>query len=292
MKRLIFALALAALHAAPASADAVDERVAFSGGTVEVMNPAGEIQVEAWDREEIHVTGTLWSGVEELEVAAEGGRAIVKVHIERGQQDIERSDLRIRVPAGSSLEVSGMSSDIRVSGVTGRQRLRTMSGDVTTEALGARIEADTMSGDVEILGAGVDGRFRGASVSGNVLMRGLRGDLEGTSVSGRVRVDDVLVRDGEFSTTSGGVDFSGRLAQSASLTVEVTSGNADIELLGEVDARFDLETFSGRIRNDFGPRPQRTSEYAPGEELRFTEGSGEARVDVSTFSGTIELSRR
>ena len=54
-------------------------------------------------------------------------------------------------------------------------------------------------------------------------------------------------------------------------------------------ADFNVETFSGKIVNDFGHTPRRESEYAPGQELQFTLGSGSATVDVESFSGRVEL---
>jgi len=35
----------------------------------------------------------------------------------------------------------------------------------------------------------------------------------------------------------------------------------------------------------------RTSKYAPGKELRFTEGDGSARVLIKTLNGGINLCR-
>ena len=47
----------------------IDERRALaSGGNVFVENVAGEINVTTWDRDELHLTGTLDSSVEELEI--------------------------------------------------------------------------------------------------------------------------------------------------------------------------------------------------------------------------------
>jgi hypothetical protein len=56
--------------------------------------------------------------------------------------------------------------------------------------------------------------------------------------------------------------------------------------------QFDLSTFNGEIRNCFGPKAQRTDEYTPGRELRFQEGSAEARVRVKTLNGDIGVCRK
>ena len=54
-------------------------------------------------------------------------------------------------------------------------------------------------------------------------------------------------------------------------------------------ASFDIETFNGSIDNCFGPKPERTSKYAPGKKLDFQEGNGDARISVSTMNGDITI---
>ena len=47
----------------------IDERRSMAaGGSVSVENLAGEINVSVWDRDELHLTGTLDDKVEELEI--------------------------------------------------------------------------------------------------------------------------------------------------------------------------------------------------------------------------------
>ena len=52
-----------------------------------------------------------------------------------------------------------------------------------------------------------------------------------------------------------------------------------------------IGTFTGDIETNFGPGAERTSKYMPGEELRFTEGSGSAQVRLETLNGSIEILR-
>ena len=85
--------------------------------------------------------------------------------------------------------------------------------------------------------------------------------------------------------------FDSALKQGARLDAEAINGTIDIKLRGTVDADFDIETFNGSIRNCFGPKPERTSQYAPGSALRFKEGKGSARVRLKTLNGAIELCR-
>ena len=93
-------------------------------------------------------------------------------------------------------------------------------------------------------------------------------------------------------STSGDLSLRGPLAADARVDIESISGDVRLDLSGNVPAEFDLSSFNGEIRNCFGPKSVRTSEYGPGRELRFTEGNGSARVRVKTMNGDIGLCRK
>jgi hypothetical protein len=67
----------------------------------------------------------------------------------------------------------------------------------------------------------------------------------------------------------------------------------DFALARQLEARrLDLlETFNGEIDSCFGPKAVRTSRYAPGSELKFTEGDGAGRVTIRTLNGDLRLCR-
>ncbi len=78
---------------------------------------------------------------------------------------------------------------------------------------------------------------------------------------------------------SGEVALTGALARSGRL--EVThSGRMRIRLPADTDASLSQSTFSGRIRDAFGQ----------GEELVL--GAGQGRIELSTFSGDLEVDHR
>ena len=70
---------------------------------------------------------------------------------------------------------------------------------------------------------------------------------------------------------------------------DICSVDIDVELVGDVSARIEIDTFNGDIRNCFGPDPERTSKYTPGWELSFTEGDGDGRIEMSTLNGDLSL---
>jgi DUF4097 and DUF4098 domain-containing protein YvlB len=107
-------------------------------------------------------------------------------------------------------------------------------------------------------------------------------------VSGNIAIAAGSVTDVEIETVAGQVSFQGS-PSGGSLDIETHSGNVEVRLPAGLGGRFELESFSGRIDNAFGPPAQRTSRYEPGTSVEFTTGSGGADVSIETFSGNITL---
>jgi DUF4097 and DUF4098 domain-containing protein YvlB len=291
MKKLT-AIVLAFLLAAPAMAEDVDRTLdAASDGSVEVSNIAGSISVDGWDRNEVRVSGTLGRNVEELIFERDGDRITVKVKVpKRGGSGIA-SNLRVSVPQGNSIDVATVSADIDVTAVQGEQKLEAVSGDIDTEAFEADVRASTVSGDVSIKGSGKDTEISGNTVSGDVTFYRLAGEVSAESVSGDVGIDEGSFDRAQFNTVNGDIEFAATLRPGGRLSAETVNGGVDLQFEGGVSGRFDVDTFNGDIDNCFGPKPERTSKYAPGQELSFQEGDGDARINVSTMNGDISICR-
>lgn len=265
---------------------------AASDGIVTISNVAGSVEVQGWSRNEVEVTGTLGDDVEELVFERDDDEITIKVKVpRRGSRDIS-SKLEVKVPAGSSVRINTVSADIDVENVAGEQRLEAVSGDITTAAAGSDIDVKTVSGDVEVGGENQPVRTRLNSVSGDIDAEDLAGEIVAESVSGDIAVTQSAFERASLQTVNGDVVFHARLHGTTRLDIETINGEVDIELAEEISARYDVETFNGHIRNCFGPEPVRTSRYAPGRELKFTEGGGQGRVTIRTLNGDLRLCRR
>ena len=285
---VIGSLVLAA--AVTAQAREVDESIdAASNGQVEIINISGSVEVFGWSRDRVEVKGDLGEKVEELILERNGDKVLVKVKVPRNNSNNISSDLVIRLPEDSSIDVSTVSADITVEDVRGEQMLHTVSGDVVTQSFGSDVSAQSVSGDVQVAGNGDDAETQANTVSGDVSVTNASGSVAAEVVSG-----DILVSGGSFERVSlnsvnGELDFRAGLRDAGRLTAESVNGDVDIRFEGRVSARFNIETFNGDIDNCFGPKAERTSKYAPGWELSFTEGDGDGRVTISTLNGDIDL---
>ncbi len=71
---------------------------------------------------------------------------------------------------------------------------------------------------------------------------------------------------------------------------ETVSGNIELRVPAGTSVDFELETFSGVIKNEVtGDEPRRTDPPLPSQELSFSIGSGGARISATSFSGAVRI---
>lgn len=273
----------------PALAEtAIDERQdADPQGHVEVINISGEVEVIGWDREEIAISGTLGRGVKRLDFDVDGDQTRIEViYPDFGRS--EGSELEIRIPAASSLDVRTVSAAIRAEGVTGRQWLNSVSGDINSELYGSDLEAETVSGSVDVDGSAQQTVLALKTVSGNIDVRDVSGELEAGSVSGRIEVDAGMLERARLGTTSGRISIDGGLASGGRFDLSTTSGRITVKLDHDADLDLDAQSFSGRIDNCFGVEATREG-YSPERSLRYRVGEGDRTVRIRSMSSRIEI---
>ncbi len=271
-------------------AEEVDKRLdAASDGVVSISNIAGSVEVRGWSRNEVEVSGTLGKNVEKLIFERNGNEIEITVRVPKKLGHGISSDLVINVPEKSSVEVVGVSADIDIQNVHGTQNLQSVSGDIESEIYGADVEMTTVSGDVEVQGDNVPGHAELSSVSGDVEAQNLAGEVAADSVNGDLMLVNSSFDRVRLETVNGDIIFESGLSDNGSFSLKTINGDLEINFSNSVSARFDIETFNGDIRNCFGPEPVKTSKYAPGTELKFTEGDGKGRVTIKTLNGDLRL---
>jgi Putative adhesin len=294
----LLACTLVAAYAQATNDDDDDERsidrrqAADPAGEVDISNVSGSVTVSGWDRSEVHVSGTLARGVEELQFETTGKRTVVKVVLRRGShRGGGDTDLNIRVPRKSSLSVNTVSADISAVGIEGQIDLQAVSGDVSADITGADAEVKAVSGDVSLRGDGKPGVLIVTTVSGTARVNRVAGEITASTVSGEIDLNADKVSRARLNTTSGDISFRGSVTPNVKIDAETISGQLTLDL-EDVHAQFDIESFSGEIESCTGPEARRTHKYGPGSELRFTHGKGTGRITVHSLSGEISVCPR
>ena len=84
--------------------------------SISIENIAGEIVIQAWDRQEARLTGELGNSVEELEIDASESSLQIRVQ-NRNSRNVDSTELKLMVPKAASIDAEGVSADITVSGL-------------------------------------------------------------------------------------------------------------------------------------------------------------------------------
>lgn len=296
MKDVVGFALVAMLLATPALARddrPLNERIAADAdGEVIVSNVSGSVRVEGWARNEVEVTGSIDEDVERVEVARDGKRVTVKVVLPKGSSNDSDADLTIRVPAASRLEVTSVSADGTVRGVTGALRLKSVSGEIEARGVASDSDFKTVSGDIRVAAAATPVKLRATSVSGTIIVDDVSGEIEALTVSGEMLLDLDAITYARARTTSGDSRVSGQLAKDARVEFESVSGDVILKLGAEAGFAASAESFSGELSNCFGVKPEAVSKYGPGERMSLTRGEGSARVRIQTMSGDVRICDR
>ncbi|MEX0942533.1 MAG: DUF4097 family beta strand repeat-containing protein [Pseudomonadales bacterium] len=306
----LLGIALAATFA-HAERQSVDEtRAVQSDGFVRIAVVRGNLKVEGWDRDEIRVRGELDERTREFIFDVQDENAFIEVRLPRSMNSWcceDGSDLTIQVPTGSHVDVTVVSTDVTASNLTGSLKVGSISGDVRVSQADNRVDLTSVSGDLHLHAA--TGRIELRSVSGDLDAAGLNGTVRLQTVSGDIDArdsgeelviesvsGDIDVVDLRFSrlsghTVSGDSEILGELIEDGSLEFDSVSGSIRVGFKGNVNARFDVETGSGSIRNRISRDKPVASKYVRDETLRFVVGDGTGEVILSTRSGDIVISR-
>ncbi len=254
-----------------------------------ISNVSGTVDVQGWDRNEVQVTGHLDDDVERVDVESSGARITVKVVLPRGSSHDSDAELEVRVPRGSTVEVSAVSADVSSRGVTGTQRLKSVSGEITAEVSGDNSEIRSVSGDITVRGDGQPVALRVSSVSGSINLSHGAGKLDVVTVSGDADLNVSDASEVRGRTTSGSFDLRAKLARDARVDVEAVSGDITLRLTAPNGLSAEIESFSGDITGCLATSVERVSKYGPGHRLNVRTVEAGAHVRAKTLSGDIEI---
>lgn len=274
---------------------------------IEIYNLAGTIEVIGWDKNEIHIEGTIGEDVEELEFDVSRNRAEIRVKLPRKKSSHKvRSELTIHVPHGSSIEVESVSASVTLSGLKGNSvDIETVSGAITVNDSEGDVEVETTSGRVTVAGSyeeikieTVSGRIEisgnseevsAESISGSLTIGGVEESVDAETISGPITIDAASLEELDAETISGRITFTGMAAEDAEFEINTLSGSVILEFDKAVAGEYNLQSFSGNIRSDYGGKVESKGKFLSGKELHFTYGDGDANITIETFSGSIAI---
>lgn len=289
--KLPVAIALACAALAPAwAATPIDQvRPLDPRGRVEIDNLKGRVEVRAWDRQEVRVTGSLGDGVEKLVIDGDRDELRIEVKYPNRSRNTEPTMLVVQVPLQAELEIETVSADIDVHGVAPRElSLQSVSGDIVANGAPRRASVESISGDVNLTFNSSE--VEASTVSGDLTVAGrLTGEASVETVSGDLRFDSRGERLRKFSagSVSGNIAARLALAEAGEIRMESVSGDLGLDLPKDLSAEVSGESFSGDLSAP-GAKIQR-EDFGPGSSFHQRYGDGKGEIRLETFSGDARL---
>jgi hypothetical protein len=236
----------------------------------------------------------------QVEVIERAGRAEVRARYPQGEESRRNTRRNINVqvafnvtaPANVRIRATSISGSITTRDVKGEVAAESVSGTVRVINGGRVGSAKSISGNVEILDTDLDGSFNASSASGSVVLRRVKGrQLTLGSISGNVELEDVDCQQVEAQSVSGNVRFGGPIAKGGRYELNSHSGNVAVTLGGSTGFEVEATSFSGSIRSDF-PFGSSGEQSRWRRSIRGVYGDGSAVLELTTFSGSIVISKR
>lgn len=264
--------------AIPASARHVEKRFKVDAHPViTIHNPNGTVIVKAWTKHEVMVLADHASSSIEVEVLQTGNR--IDVTTRPLASDVSPEDVlanfQINVPEDAELQIHNDSGTVSVDNVLGDTNVETVGADVGLEDAAGYLTVKTVGGSFQCLRCA--------------------GRIEVSSISGNFRLIDSRSYHIVAQTSTGNILFDGEFLPNGTYHLKNYSGL--IEVRFSQDDSFDLSATSlkGKVNNEAkltpGPRPQYSAPRF-GDSLFGKLNTGRAKVDLTSFDGTINILKR
>jgi len=267
------------LAASPARADRAEKHFPVSAKPkITVRNSTGRIQVKAWSKNEVQVTWTNPSGKTSVATEEAGNR--VEVVTRENQEGLSeedcKTDFEITVPVESELNIRTDSGTVTVDSV---------HGDMTFDTVGASLQLSDVSGYLMV-----------KTIDGSLICTRCSGKLEANSISGNVQMVQPALDSVRVQTSSGNIFFDGSFSSRGIYIMKNFSGTIEVHFTSSDSFDVNATSLKGDVINQANFKPDTHGSSHPaskfGHSLFGTMNEGHAKVELSSFSGTIKILQR
>jgi len=249
---------------------------------VMIQNVAnGRIEVKSWKNSEVVVSASQSSDKIGLDMEQADQRIEITANIldsSAPQSDLTEN-IQLTVPEETELQIKTQTGLIYVEQVIGDMKLESVAGDVHLKEVSGYIIVHTTGGSLVCTQCG--GKF-----------------LEFNSISGSAQILQPSLSRVDLRTTTGNILFDGDFIRTGIYTMKSGRGLVEVRFSGTDSFDLNAQTSSGTVDNraeaflkpDTHGFRRSASKYAKG--LFGTVGNGLAKVELSSFSGTVRILKR
>jgi len=248
---------------------------------VMIQNVAdGRIEVKSWKNSEVVVSASQPSDKVGLDMEQADDRIDVIANIldTTAPQSELSENIQLTVPEQTELQIKTQTGLIYVEQVTGDMKLESIAGDVHLKEVSGYIIVHT--------------------TGGSFICTQCSGKLDFNTISGSAQILQPSLKNVNLITTTGNILFDGDFIRTGIYTMKSGRGLVEVRFSGTDSFDLNAQTSSGTVDNraeaflkpDTHGFRRSASKYAKG--LFGTVGNGLAKVELSSFSGTVRILKR
>jgi DUF4097 and DUF4098 domain-containing protein YvlB len=240
----------------------------------------GRIEVKSSRNLEVVVAGNQASNKINVEIEQVGDRIDVNTTIldTAAQADELEANFQITVPEETELQLRTQTGLIYVEQVMGDMTLQSVAGDVHLKEVSGYIVVRT--------------------TNGSLVCSQCAGKLDFSSVSGNAQLLQPGLTNVNLFTTSGNILFDGDFIRTGIYTMRSGKGTVEVHFSGNDSFDLKAQTATGSVDNQAEAYLKPDSHGVKHIASKFTKGlfgtvgSGLAKVELSSYSGTIRILKR
>ena len=240
----------------------------------------GRIEVKSWKNPEVVVLASQPSNKIALDLEQADDRIDVTANVidaSAAAADLTEN-IQLTVPEETELQIKTQSGLIYVEQVLGDMKLESVAGDIHLKEVSGYIIVHT--------------------TGGSLICTQCSGKLDFNTISGSVQVLQPSLRSVNLVTTTGNILFDGDFIRTGIYTMRSGRGLVEVRFAGADSFDLNAQTSTGTVDNraaaflkpDSHGIRRTASKYAKG--LFGSVGSGLAKVELSSFSGTVRILKR
>ena len=267
---------------AEAAGEHFEKHFAVKGRPVVIMQNIanGRIEVKSSKNPEVVIAGTQASRKINIETEQVGERVDVSTTVlDTAAPPAElEANFQITVPEETELQLRTQTGLIYVEQVMGDMTLQSVAGDVHLKEVSGYIVVRT--------------------TNGSLVCTQCAGKLDFNSVSGSAQLLQPGLTNVNLFTTSGNILFDGDFIRTGIYTMRSGKGTVEVHFSGNDSFDLKAQTATGSVDNQAEAYLKPDSHGVKHMASKFTKGlfgtvgSGLAKVELSSYSGTIRILKR
>lgn len=265
-----------------ASPEQQERRFAVKNRPVVVLQNIvnGRIEVKSWKNPEIVVTSSYSPGKVEVDIEQVGDRIDINASAltNSSQPHDAEANFQLTVPEQTELQLKTQTGLILVEQVNGDMKLQSVAGDVHLKEVSGYIIVKT--------------------TGGSLICTQCAGQLEFTSISGNAQILQPTLKNINLMTTTGNILYDGDFVRTGIYTMNSGRGLVEVRFSGTGSFDLRAQTILGSVDNqaaDFIKPDVHASRHNKGKfatSFFGTVGMGLAKVELSSYNGTIRILKR